>query len=37
MDLIEKNINDILDIKGKHNNFLNDKPFLIIYKEKFIF
>ena len=31
MDLIEKNINDILDIKGKHNNFLNDKPYTSNY------
>jgi HrpA-like RNA helicase len=27
MDNIEKNINDILDVEGKNNNFLTDKPF----------
>ena len=33
MDLINKNINDILDINGKHNNFLNDKPLSSEYKK----
>jgi len=33
MNLIEKNINDILDSTGKNNNFLNDKPYSEEYKE----
>jgi pre-mRNA-splicing factor ATP-dependent RNA helicase DHX15/PRP43 len=33
MDIIKKNIKDILDIKGKNNNFLNDQPFSDLYKE----
>jgi len=32
MDLIEKNINDILDIGGKLNNFITNQPFTTEYK-----
>jgi len=33
MNLIENNINDILDVQGKNNNFLTDKPFSEQYKQ----
>ena len=33
MDLINKNIEDILDSKGINNNFLTDKPFSDEYKK----
>jgi HrpA-like RNA helicase len=33
MDIINKNIKDILDIKGKNNNFLNDQPYSDLYKD----
>ena len=33
MDIINKNIKDILDTKGKNNNFLNDQPYSDLYKD----
>ena len=33
MELIKKNIDDILDIKGKKKNFINNEPFSDKYKE----